>query len=101
LCAGGCVAIEPLRASAPTAREKASVPKLPAQTKPVLPMKVRLRVADLARVSDEDREEFCDVIQLPVQLIWELNRRATGTEAQKPCHLDPNECVPAFGKVQR
>jgi hypothetical protein len=46
-------------------------------------MEVRLRVADLARVPDEDREEFCDVIQLPVQLIWELNRRTTGTEAQK------------------
>jgi hypothetical protein len=47
-------------------------------------MDVRLRVADLARILDgKDREEFCDVIQLPVQLIWKLDRRSTGTEAQK------------------
>ena len=45
---------------------------------------MRLRVADLAGILDgKDREEFCDVIQLPVQLIWELDRRCTGTKAQK------------------
>jgi hypothetical protein len=59
------------------------VPKPPARTKPVLPMKVRLRVAASACVPKKYRKEFCDVIQLPVQLIWQLDRRATGTKAQK------------------
>ena len=59
------------------------MPNPSAQTKSFLPVNVRQRVADLARVPNEDREEFCDVIQLPVQLIWELDRRATGTKAQE------------------
>jgi hypothetical protein len=46
-------------------------------------MQVRLRVAALACVPKKNREEFCDVIQLPVQLIWQLDRRATGTKAQQ------------------
>jgi hypothetical protein len=50
---------------------------------PVLPVNVRLSIAELARIPDNDRAAFCDVIQLPVQLIWELDRRATGTKAQK------------------
>ena len=45
------------------------MPKPKRQTRPVLPIDVRLRVADLAGILDgKDREEFCDVIQLPVQL---------------------------------
>jgi hypothetical protein len=59
------------------------VPKPPTQTKPILPMEVRLRVADRARIPDRNREDFCDVIQLPVQLIWELDRRAIGTATQE------------------
>jgi hypothetical protein len=49
---------------------------------PVLPMKVRLRVAALALVPKENQKLFCDAIQLPLQLVWELDRRATGTKAQ-------------------
>jgi hypothetical protein len=51
---------------------------------PVLPRDVRLRIADLARILDgRNRDKLYDVIQLPVQLIWELDRRCTGTKAQK------------------
>jgi hypothetical protein len=46
-------------------------------------MKVRLRVAALACVPNKNRRDFCDVIQLPLLLIWELDRRASGTRAQE------------------
>jgi hypothetical protein len=58
------------------------VSRLPTQKKPVLPMKVRQRVAKLADVPKKNRRDFCDVIRLPLQLIWELDRRATGTKPQ-------------------
>lgn len=57
---------------------------LPNQSRGGLPTPVRLHLADLASVPDERREEFYDVIQMPVRLVWELDRRALGTEPRKP-----------------
>ena len=48
-----------------------------------LPMDVRLQLADLARVPEEKREEFCNAIRLPLRLVWKLDRRAKGTRAGK------------------
>jgi hypothetical protein len=48
-----------------------------------LPDAVRKAVADLAKVPPENRDEFYDVIQLPIRLIWETDRRANGIAAGK------------------
>jgi hypothetical protein len=40
---------------------------------PMVPMDVRLRVADLANVPIDECELFCDYIQMPVNLIWEAH----------------------------
>jgi hypothetical protein len=68
--------------SAPLAAKGNGVrPPNPRHKPPPLPMKVRLRLARLARVPVQNREQFCDLIQLPLRLVWKLDRRAQGTTA--------------------
>jgi len=47
---------------------------------PDLPMEVRLRVAGLAGVPPEGRDEFCDLLQLVRRTVFELDRRTLGAE---------------------
>jgi hypothetical protein len=42
------------------------MPTPPTKQPPVLPMEKRPQVAELARVPKENREDFYDVIQLPL-----------------------------------
>ena len=58
-----------------------SAPTPEADGASVLPMDVRRRLADLARVPDQERENFYNVIQLPVRLVREVDRREVGTKA--------------------
>jgi hypothetical protein len=58
-----------------------TLPKPPRHIPPVLPMDVRRQLADLARVPEQNREEFYDVIQMPVRLVWLADRRSLGTKA--------------------
>jgi hypothetical protein len=55
--------------------------KPPRNKPPVLPNEVALEVANIARVPAKERESFCDLVQLPVRLVWERDRRALGTKA--------------------
>jgi hypothetical protein len=53
------------------------MPKPPIDKQPVLPKEVALEVADLARVrTEEEREQFCDLVCGTVQIVWEWDRRA-------------------------
>ena len=54
----------------------------PISKPPMVPMSVRRHVAKLAHVPVKRRKEFCDVVQLPLYLVWLLDRRASGTSAQ-------------------
>src|SRR2546421_11244535 len=44
---------------------------------PKLPREVALEVATVARVPPEERDQFCDLLQVSVQSVWTLNRGAT------------------------
>ena len=48
---------------------------------PALPMEVKLQIASLACVPEQNREDFYDLIEMPVARIWQVDRRAVGTEA--------------------
>jgi hypothetical protein len=40
----------------------------------VLPKDVALRVADIARVPAEQREQFCDLVYGTVRIVWDWHR---------------------------
>jgi hypothetical protein len=67
----------------PLREDEANMSKTPSRKRPILPKNVRQLVADVAKVPKKNRKDFDDLIRLPVQMIWELDRRATGTKAQK------------------
>src|SRR3954454_20707588 len=47
---------------------------------PKLPKDVALELAMIARVPVDQRDQCCDLIHGSVQIVWELDRRATSTE---------------------
>jgi hypothetical protein len=53
----------------------------PKQQTPVLPMDVRVQLADLAGIPQQERDQFYDLIQMPVRLVWKLDRRAFNEDA--------------------
>jgi hypothetical protein len=56
------------------------MPKSPTHAPPVLPKDVTLRVADVARVPAEERDQFCDLVYGTVRIVWEWSRDAMSTE---------------------
>jgi len=46
---------------------------------PKLSREVALQIAAVACVPSEQREQFCDLVQVTVQTVWELDRRATSS----------------------
>src|SRR5262245_35271497 len=48
---------------------------------PALPKEVKLEIANLACVPEQNREELYDLIRMPVARIWQADRRVLGTKA--------------------
>src|ERR1700680_886884 len=59
----------------------AHMPKPPRHKPPALPKDVALQLADWARVPDEQRESFYDLVCWTVRLVWERDRRALGSKS--------------------
>jgi hypothetical protein len=49
-------------------------------TSPRLHKDVALQVADVAHVPLEERDQFCELVQGTVQIVWELDRRARSSK---------------------
>ncbi len=63
--------------SAPAAKRAGTQkPYPPTQTPPELPRDVAMQVAELARVSVQECEPFCDSVCDSVQMVWKRDRRA-------------------------
>jgi hypothetical protein len=67
--------------SAPAAKRAGTQkPYPPTQTPPELPRDVAMQVAELARVSVQECEPFCDSVCDSVKMVWERDRRAVSSK---------------------
>lgn len=52
------------------------MPSSPINQTPRLPKEVAMQVADLARIPKEEHDQFCELVQGTVEIVWQLDRRA-------------------------
>jgi hypothetical protein len=52
----------------------------PINQTPRLSKDVAMQVADLARIPTEERDQFCELVQGTVEIVWQLDRRARSSK---------------------